>query len=411
MYQIKPATLKTILTSKYWLIISLSGAFLSFFALNRGGVVVFIDACFVFLIINIFSGTYKIRAIPIAYLIASGVCIYLLVNSLLFYPKASHYRWIIYMARMLVIVFAIHYVSIKKLEGWVILLSMLMLSATVIWQFVAIHFYNKVWGTFSNPHYLASVMVLVLPIFIFYFLTARGYRRFLFIPVALLDIHLLLKLVIESRPSFLGLVIGTLFVLFFLTSGKTRWGSLLLTGAALSGLLITNYASVYSRFKDLLVNFSKDERILIWRDTWNLLLDNTFAEWIIGNGIGVFRTVYPEYHARAYDNLIFPHFFPLEILYDSGLIALILVVASVTALMITAMKTGIQSTAKNHRKFIKCMIVIFLTWLIHCGLSLPLFSKYSQYSLAFVLGALLAGLTHSESTMLSDKSSTVKAEK
>ena len=51
MSRSKLETLKTIFTSEYWLIAALCGAFFSFFALNRGGVVLFIDAGAVFLLI------------------------------------------------------------------------------------------------------------------------------------------------------------------------------------------------------------------------------------------------------------------------------------------------------------------------------------------------------------------------
>ena len=53
MSRSKVETLKIIFTSEYWLIASLCGAFFVFFALNRGGVVVFIEASLVLLVINI----------------------------------------------------------------------------------------------------------------------------------------------------------------------------------------------------------------------------------------------------------------------------------------------------------------------------------------------------------------------
>jgi hypothetical protein len=56
MINLKLSTVKEILTSGYWLIACLTGAFFCFFALNRGGVVVFIDIGFCFVLVNLITG-------------------------------------------------------------------------------------------------------------------------------------------------------------------------------------------------------------------------------------------------------------------------------------------------------------------------------------------------------------------
>jgi hypothetical protein len=78
MVRLKFETIKAILTSQYWLILTLSGAFFVFFALNRGGVVVFVQLSCFFLILNALFGEYKIKKIPIFYWIACAICAYLL---------------------------------------------------------------------------------------------------------------------------------------------------------------------------------------------------------------------------------------------------------------------------------------------------------------------------------------------
>ena len=60
-------TFKVIFTSEYWLLGSLMGAFFSFFALNRGGVVVFIEIGACFVVINLLLGEYRPREIPFSY--------------------------------------------------------------------------------------------------------------------------------------------------------------------------------------------------------------------------------------------------------------------------------------------------------------------------------------------------------
>ncbi|MGD9371253.1 MAG: hypothetical protein PVF14_07530, partial [Desulfobacterales bacterium] len=64
MARFKLDTAKNLLTSPYWLVLTLTGAFFSFFALNRGGIVVFIEISFGFFLMNLIAGEYPIKKIP-----------------------------------------------------------------------------------------------------------------------------------------------------------------------------------------------------------------------------------------------------------------------------------------------------------------------------------------------------------
>jgi O-antigen ligase len=387
----KLETLKTILTSEYWLIASLCGAFFSFFALNRGGVVLFIDACAVFLFINIITGSYPLKSIPKSHLITIAICAYLLGTSILFNFKASHYRWMAFMVRMLCVVFAIHCLSRKGIKDWVASLFFIILSSAVCWQAFSYHILQMPWGTFSNPHLLSSFSMAALPAIIYALIVTRGWYRFCYLPVALLDIDLLLR--IKSRPAVLGVAVGAVFVFIFMVKGWRKWGSLLLVGCTLVVLYVTDYGNVYSRFEELIVNFSQEERLPLWTSAWNMLKDNTLTAWIFGNGIGGGRSVIPEYIPDPrLKTLIFSHNYLLEICYENGIVGVILVFGGVASLLFLAIKTAKQKNNKNIRILISCMVVAFISWLIHAGLTLPFYSKYSQYSLAFILGTLLASL-------------------
>jgi len=389
----KLEALKTIFTSEYWLIASLCGAFFSFFALNRGGVVVFIDACFVFLFVNFLSGAYRLKDITLRFRVTVAICAYLLIVSVIFYPKVSHYGWMAHMVRMLVMVFAIHCLSLKKYHYWMTILLFAMISMAVCWQSAAYYFFKMRYGTFTNPHYLSSFAMLVLSVIAFSILSTKGWYKYLFIVVALLDIDLLVK--VPSRPAVLGITVGAFFVLIFLTKGRRKWGGLLMFCTLLAGLLITNYGNLYSRFEELILILPQEERVTIWSDTWNLLKENSITTWIFGNGVGVFRTIYPElFTPIPGGTIIFPHFHGLEILYDSGVIAVFLVFSGIASLLIYAIKGAKHADNVKSRILIKCMIVAFISWLIHTNLVFPFYSKYAQYSLAFILGTLLAILEH-----------------
>lgn len=391
MSRSKLETLKTILTSEYWLIASLCGAFFSFFALNRGGAVVFIDACAVFLLINLITGRYSLKSIPKSHLVTLAICVYLLGTSILFSLKTSHYRWMAYMIRMLCLVFAIHCLSHKGIKDWVANLFIIVLSVAVCWQAASYHIFRMPWGTFSNPHLLSSFSMAALPVIIYALIVTRRWYKFCLLPVAFLDIDLLLR--IKSRPAVLGVVVGAVFVFIFMVKGWRKWASLLLVGCTLLVMYLTDYGNVYSRFEELIINFSTEERLPLWTAAWNMLKDNSLTAWVFGNGIGGGRSVIPEYIPDPrLKTLIFSHNYLLEICFENGVIGVILVFGGIGSLLFYAIRTARQTDNKNRRILISCMVAAFISWLIHAGLTIPFYSKYSQYSLAFILGTLLASL-------------------
>ena len=102
-----------VLSNEYWLLISLSGAFFSFFALNRGGVVVFIEFSGAFLLINILSGNYRLKMIPAGYWVTTAIAVWLVLVSFLISPHETHYNWSMGVVRLLCVVFAVHCLSQK----------------------------------------------------------------------------------------------------------------------------------------------------------------------------------------------------------------------------------------------------------------------------------------------------------
>jgi hypothetical protein len=382
--------LKIIFTSEYWLITSLCGAFFTFFALNRGGVVVFIEASFILLLINFVSGKYLLKTIPASYWVALAICAYLLGTSILFHPKVSHHRWMANLLRMLCVVYSIHCLSQKNIKNWVSILFFVVLSVAVCWQTVALHIFKMPFGTFSNPHYLSSFAVLVLPFTVYASMVTKHKYRFGFIPIVLLNMDLIFK--IESRPAFLGLIVATFFVIIFLNKGRKKWGGLLLTISILVVLFATNYGNIQTRFEELIVTLPNEERIKVWTAVWNMLKDNSFITWIFGNGIGAYRGIYPQYIAPEVSALNFPHLHLLELCYESGIIGMILVFGGILSLLVSLVKVVKKTEERKTRILIKCILVAFISWMIHAGLTFPFYSKYSQYSLAFILGTLLAVL-------------------
>ena len=383
----KSETVKEILISEYWLIASLTGAFFSFFALNRGGVVVFIEAGFVFVLLNLLTGEYKLKQIPASYWIALAICLYLIIFGYLFASQEVKLKYVMYPVRMLFIVFTIHCLSLKKIDSHVYELLPILWCLSIGWQFVAVKFFNFPFGTYSNPHYLSNCMISILPLIVYSFWVTKGWYKWIFILFALLAIDVLLRT--GSRPAILGLTFSSLFILVFFIKSRTRWIGFLAIVLSFGFLYITNYGGVANHLEELIVNLRTEERVYFWGSALQMLEENNTIDWIFGNGIGGYRAIYADYSAPEFKQFFFPHLHPIGILYDNGIIGVILVFGGFTALFIMTVKAMINSLSKNISLLIKCMLVIFLCWMIHSSLTFPFYSKYAQYPLGFILGTML----------------------
>ena len=400
----KIETVKEIFTSGYWLLASLIGAFFCFFALNRGGVVVFIEAGFFFVLLNLLTGQYKLKQIPLAYWITLAICLYLIIAG---YLSASHEvktKNVMYLVRMLFIVFTIHCLSLKKIDSRVYALLPIVWCLAICWQFVAVKFFNMPFGTYGNPHYLSNLLISTLPLLVYSFWVTRGWYKWIFVLIALLAVEMLVRT--GSRTAFLAITFSVIFTLIFFTRSRTKWIGLLLVIIFLITLFLTNYGGVVDRVKDLLVNLTSEERFYFWKSASKMLKKNNLINWIFGNGIGGYRAVYPEYAIPKYRPFWFAHLHSIEILYENGIIGVLLVYGGLLALFGLTIKTLINTVSGNISLLIKCVLVIFLCWMIHSNLTFPFYSKYAQYPFGFIIGMMLVFI---DRLRLEDKNRTAPA--
>ena len=368
----------------------MSGTFFTFYALNRGGVVVFIEACFVILIINILAREYQLGQLPSSYWLVVALCAYLLSISVIFHYQVSYYKWMANIIRMLIIILTIHCLSRRKLESWSNYFFFVIVAIAVCWQSAAHYIFKMRWGTFTNAHYLSAFTMLSLPIFAFAIMSIKRWYRYLFVPVILINADLLLS--IKSRPAFTALTVGTFFGVLSLNKSRKKWIYLSLLCFLTAAILISDYGGVYSRFEDFFETWSEEGRLKRWQDALSMLKDNSLLTWMIGNGIGSYRLFYLKYLSPGLSHQIFPHLHFLEILYESGIIAAILLFGGFILLFVKAIRFALNAPHRNGRILVQCLIVMLLSWVIHAGLTFPFYSKYSLYSLAFIIGTLLAVL-------------------
>jgi hypothetical protein len=393
---VKIETVKEILSSGYWLIACLIGAFFSFFALNRGGVVVFIDVGACFVLLNLVTGQYKPKQIPSIYWIALSICLYLIISGILFASHEVRTNYVMYLLRMLFIVFTIHCLSLKKIDPRVYELLPILWCLSIGWQFVAVKFFSLPYGTYGNPHYLSNFVISTLPLIVFSFWTADGWYKWIFALFALLDMEMLLKT--GSRPAILGLTFSSLFILVFFIKSRTKWIGLSVILLSFGLLYITNYGGVINHLEELIVNLRTEERVYFWKSALQMLEKNNIMDWIFGNGIGSYRASYSAYSAPQFKQFFFPHLHPLGVLYDNGIIGLFSVFGGLAAVFVLTIKALQNSPGKSISILLKCMLVIFMCWMIHSSLTFPFYSKYAQYPLGFILGTMLVLLDRCRST-------------
>jgi len=393
VHRSKFETLKSILTSEYWLVFSLAGVFFCFFALGSGANF-FLNLTGIFLVIELLLGNYRIKQIPRWYLVVAAICAYLVLASVLNPYAYSKVRYIKRLMRMVIVVFAIHCLSQKDIEDRITVLFGGMLALAVCWQFAAHSLYNMPFGTYANRHYLSSFAALALPLFICCFLVTADWYKFIFVPVAILDVYLLLQT--GPRTALFAILCGGLFVSIFLGKGWYRWLCLFLMFTLVSVLYISDYPIAISEvhrttitLKNLIRTIPTEERIYLWAATWKMQKDNTLIGWVMGNGIGSFRLSFPEYLAPPYRSFIFPHSYFLEILYENGIIGFSLVFGGLGCLFYSAMIKTRNIVNKRMSILLKCILMVFVIWFINSNLIFPFYSNYSLIPLAFIMGTML----------------------
>jgi len=386
---IRPKTTKNILLHPYWLIFSLSGVFFFFFAPNRGAMEYSIWFTGLLLFLHAAYGDYRIRSIPSYYAALVIICIALLLLSIIFSHEHSDTHRMYRVIKMLIIVFSIHLLSRKNVYKQITFVFGLLLTILIIGQFVARTVLGMPYGTYTNPHYLAQLASLALP-FIFYFYYYRvvpGVYRFLLIPLGILDLDLLLRT--SSRPAILALAFSMIFAIVVLVRGRRKWLGLLGLFFASLLLYVTKYANIIPRLENLILNISHEERVQFWTDTWKMLRHNSPWAWFIGNGIGSFPVFFPKYSIPKYNFLSFPHNHALQILFDNGLVGVVLVFGWQCFLLYLLISSSYKTYDSNLRFFTKCMTIVYLTCVIFSSLTFGFYSRFSLYPFAFITGVIL----------------------
>ena len=324
MNRFKPGAIRSTLLHPGWLLLSLAGIFVFFFVLNRGGVNVFFWTGGVFLLGHMLHGDDDIETIPTHHRVLLGICASLVSISLAFSYAQTDVHRLFRIGQMLIIVFCIEVISRTDLSAHLYKLFGVVLTVSIVCQFLTRSIFSLPYGTWSNPHYLANFAILTLPLVFYYFRTAPKPYHIMFLLLFVMDIEPVFRN--ASRPAFLALVVSTLFVITFLTRGRNRCFGLL-------AICLVCFFWCLRTTPDFSINSRVDRGHAERGKSSDLdVFHYNAAGQLTGGLAGRQRHRQFAYDVAEicgsdplYQNLSFQHNFLLQVLFENGLIGTVLV--------------------------------------------------------------------------------------
>lgn len=243
------------------------------------------------------------------------------------------------------------------------------------------------YGLFHNIHHLALYSVMTLPVLCYLVRRIQGAMRWWLIAALVGDLFLLLKT--QSRPGYLALLVAVLVAVPFLSS-RLRWLTLTGTVVIPTALYFSGLFGFAARINDLVVNFAKEERPLIWKETLAIQMRSTWSEWWFGHGLGQFYENYRAAPSYNYDDhFASPHNYVLDLLYSHGLTGLALLIVAYTLLYRNIIASLSASRDSEYRQLGIIIISIVTAQLFMGFLTVPFFSRHNLYPLALILGVAM----------------------
>ena len=252
---------------------------------------------------------------------------------------------------------------------------------------------DSISGYFSNQHFLAQLCLISLPIFIFHFFHKPHTGSYL-IGALLIAIVLYLLIITRSRPAWLAIAVTYISALLIFIPGYKRWG---IAAGFIAALVILYFALpslVAEPVDELLLHFTQEERIFIWKDAITMQLSSTNGiQWIIGHGPGSYKDCFESY-VTFRNFLHFPHNFILEVLFESGVIGLVVVCALYACFFALIFRT--YKHTKTQKLQLIRLYVLASSFLFFAFFTLPFYSKHVILLQSFFIAYMLN--THYESS-------------
>lgn len=194
----------------------------------------------------------------------------------------------------------------------------------------------------------------------------------------------------KTRGPFIGMVI-MLFVLFFVLPQRS---GVLKISAALLALALALFA-----FDDdlniRLLSITNDDSHLRGTILYQslTLMTATFSplNWLLGKGPGLFKYEYPQFD-RINQTFTFPHFVPLELLYVTGVVGLLIFLIWL-AVFLYKLWGLLKSPFASDLRYTGLVPVVVL---LICFLNESFFSRYFSFPFWFFVGSSFALFNYAE---------------
>jgi len=375
---------RRILLHPHWLTAALSAAVFFQFALNRGGVESAIWAAGALLVVHAVTGNFDLRRLPRQTWIFLAAVGGLLLISWSLAPESTDPGRAGRIIKFAVLVLAVQYLASQQLgdqlRAWVTALAV----AIVVWQFAFHTLTGSLYGTFSNPHYLAYFSALLLPVLVTagtWFRPPYGYLVYLLL---FLDLTLVFNDLKKPTIPLLAIGAGLGAFVWSVASRHMRWAlAALVIGLAAAAMLLVDDAQL-ARLG--LATPSGDERVQIWADSLRMLGDNDVRDWLVGNGIGSFRHDFRGYFTPQLSNLPLPHNHFLELLYESGAVVTAVIVGFLAYLAWQSLRMSDSLADRNLRNLARGNLSALAVWFVFSFLAFGVYSRYTLYPFGIMVG-------------------------
>ncbi len=262
---------------------------------------------------------------------------------------------------------------------------MFFFGAGVLYHLEGLNTFIPESGHYWNPHYLAQFSLFSL-LFFGYALMKRRTKTIWAVGLLLSAGAIYLLLISQSRPAWLSLFISLCLITSLYAKRNKRWIYL--------GLILLFFVLVYllmpdvvaKRVDDLAFNIQKEERVAIWLDGLNMQMKAAWQNWLVGHGPGsyfAYAQAYPSY----FDDIRFPHNFFIEIVFESGLIGLIIVAAAYIVLF-TRMHRFVLDNPQQRLAMVT-LLAMLTSHLLFCFLTMPFYFNNTVLLQAPIIASVL----------------------
>jgi O-antigen ligase len=398
--------LQGLLYNPYPLLITLF-SFSFIFFLGRGHYRVFLDSTLLLVLAHLFIRRYFISCIRSPHFVVVVITSILLVVNYLTPGTRIDERSVWNIFYFIGIVLGIHFLSLHLQYHGLRLLGNI--TVTLLAVLTLAHLFGDLLfpldcenqkidgrhcGLFSNPHFLAMFASLAIPLLVYFAKFSQGQFRVLTLTLLFGNSYLLL--ITGSRSAWLALLAGNLSAIILFARANRRWWSILGVCVLAAIVYFEGIEGANLRVDKLIKHFSDEDRLIIWADSWRMLLNNSLPEWLLGHGIDSFGYYFGKYsHLKVTKGFVvgdftFPHNFLMELLFDNGITGLILIIVGYVAYFLTIIRYHNICKVDSTRFLIAVFFTLSIIHLIHTFLTLPFYAKPAILPLGLIMGVSLA---------------------